>query len=208
MDETRGTPGGSDAHRTPGGSNADRTPGSSDARQTPGPGQDPEPTRSPADTAPSGTTSTPASTSDGKRGRGRRLLWTVLAVVLAFLVGFGWQYYRAMGIEESLEATERELAVERLRLGLAQATLAAQTGEFEIARREMSEFFNSAQEQLGELPPDLQQTLREILTMRDDVITGLSRSNPEYAGVLYGFLDRFRSATDDAPAASPPDTAG
>jgi hypothetical protein len=28
----------------------------------------------------------------------------------------------------------------------------------------------------------------------DDVITGLSRANPEYAGVLFGMLDRFEEA--------------
>lgn len=146
-----------------------------------------------------------ASPADGPKRKRRGILWAVGAVVLAFLVGFGWQYYRAMTLEASLQETEQELAVERLRVNLAQATLAAHSDDYELARTEMSTFFNSAQDQMDELSPDMQQTLREILSMRDDVITGLSRANPEYAGVLYGFLDRFRDAAEepDDPDATP-----
>ncbi|HSH46620.1 MAG TPA: hypothetical protein VK966_12320 [Longimicrobiales bacterium] len=144
------------------------------------------------------STASPGRSTEKRRGRG--ILWAALAVLVAFAVGFGWQYYRASTIQDSLEETEQELAMERLRLGLAQATLAAQSGDYELARQQMSDFFNDAQSQMGMFPPELQQALREILTQRDDVITGLSRSNHEYGGVLHGFLDRLRVTTDAGPA--------
>ena len=138
------------------------------------------------------------------RSGGKRLLWTVLLVVLAFLAGFGWQYYNARTIEARLDQTVRELTVERLRVDLAQAAVAAQSGDFEAARAQMSDFFTDMQAQLAELPPDVRAVGEEMLRTRDEVITGLSRANPESARLLYGMLLRFRTSVGDAPAQAVP----
>lgn len=134
--------------------------------------------------------------------RRRRLwLWALVAVVIAFIGGFGWQYVRAAGIERDLAATESELEVLRLRLELAQAAIAAQSGRFEPARQQMSDLFT----RLGDLPedldPDVAAVLRELLAERDDVITGLSRGNPAAAATLYAFLDRLRTAAGETTPA-------
>lgn len=155
---------------------------------------------------------TPAAGPGTRRpARKSRTLWWMVAVVLAFLAGFGWQYFRAMTIESRLERTEQELAIERLRVGLAQAAVAAQSGDFEAARRQMSGFFTSLQGQLGELPPELRETGEAMLLTRDEVITELSRANPRSGDDLYDMLVRFRLSVGEppppvAPAAS--DTAG
>ena len=128
-----------------------------------------------------------------------RILWWMVAVVLAFLAGFGWQYYRAATIESRLERTEQELAIERLRVGLAQAAVAAQSGDFEAARRQMSAFFTSLQGQLGELPAELRETGEAMLLSRDDVITELSRATPRAGDDLYDMLVRFRLSVGEAP---------
>lgn len=135
----------------------------------------------------------PAKRGGGKWG------WWLLALVLAFGAGFGWQYYRAMEIEDQLERTEQELAVERLRVGLAQAAVAAQSGDYEAARRQMSDFFTAMQGRLEQLPPDVRATGEEMLRQRDDVITELSRANPESGETLYQMLVRFRISTGDPP---------
>ncbi|MBW3553532.1 MAG: hypothetical protein KY466_08480 [Gemmatimonadetes bacterium] len=157
----------------------------------------------------------PGAAAGGPDPRGRprksRAMWWLLAVVLAFLAGFGWQYFRAMQIESRLERTEQELAVERLRVGLAQAAVAAQSGDFEAARRQMSTFFTSLQAQLGELPPDLRETGEDMLLSRDEVITELSRSNPRSGDDLYDMLVRLRLSLGEAPPPLAPattDTAG
>lgn len=155
---------------------------------------------SPAGAGPAGTE---------PRRRGRKILWVVLAVIVAFLAGFGWQYYRAMTLEGRLERTEQELAVERLRVGLAQAAVAAQSGDYEAARRQMSEFFTAMQGRMDALPPDVRAVGQGMLRSRDDVITGLSRGNPETAETLYRMLIAFRTSVGDPPAAAPtgdPDT--
>jgi hypothetical protein len=138
-------------------------------------------------------------------------LWGLLAVVLAFFIGFFWQFYQATTVRATLTATEHELVVERLRVQLANAAIAAQSGRYEAARREMSDFFNRVHTQRALLPRELRTVAEEFLAMRDDVITGLSRSNPEYAGVLFGMLDRFEAAVPaqgaartGAPAGDPP----
>lgn len=128
----------------------------------------------------------------GKKGRG--LLWSFVAVVLAFGAGFGWQYYEASQVREELAVTQQQLMVERLRVRLGQAAMAAQTGNYESARLRMSRFFTELDGAAPTLPVPLDAIAAQILARRDDVITGLSRANPEYAEVLYGMLDRFRSA--------------
>lgn len=144
----------------------------------------------------------------GPRGRGtssgKKLLWGLIAVAVAFLAGFGWQYYNARTIGERLEQTEQALAVERLRVGLAQAAVAAQSGDFEAARSQMSDFFTAVQGRLEELPPDMRAVAEELLRDRDEIITGLSRANPEAAEHLYGMLLRFRTSVGDPPATAAP----
>jgi hypothetical protein len=130
--------------------------------------------------------------NSGKKGRG--LLWSILAVVLAFGAGFGWQYYEASQVREELVDTRRQLMVERLRVRLGQAAMAAQVGNYESARQRMSSFFTELDAAAPTLPAPLDAIAAQIMARRDDVITGLSRANPEYADVLYGMLDRFRSA--------------
>lgn len=135
-------------------------------------------------------TQTPAATP---RKGGRGFLWGFIAVLLAFGAGFGWQYYEASLIREELAQTQQELKVERLRVRLGQAAISAQNGDYETARQRMSDFFTRLDASLPDLPEAVARMGNDFLATRDDVITGLSRSNPEYAGLLYNMLDRFRS---------------
>jgi hypothetical protein len=145
---------------------------------------------------------------DPKRDRtgGKGVGIALIAVVLAFLIGFLWQFYQATTVRRTLSETERELVVERLRVQLANAAMAAQAGRYEEARRQMSDFFDRIQTEEWALPGDLRNVAREFQAMRDDVITGLSRANPDYAAVLSGMLDRFEEAVPahGAPAADTP----
>ncbi len=148
-------------------------------------------------------TQQPAGPAPKKKGRG--FLWALLAVVVAFGAGYLWQYFEAQDIRDRLAAVEQELAVEHFRVRLGQATMAAQAGEFEAARLQMSDLFNSLQDQMGTLPAGVEEVARDFLARRDDIITGLSRSNPAYADVLYGMQERLAAAVQrGAGAAAPP----
>ena len=127
------------------------------------------------------------------RKRGRGLLWGFIAVLLAFGAGFGWQFYEASVVREDLALTQQALSVERLRVQLGQAAISAQAGDYETARQQMSQFFTRLDRAELALPDGVAAVADEFLAMRDEVITGLSRSNPEFADVLYGMLDRFSS---------------
>lgn len=171
------------------------------------------------------TTGGPKTTGAAKTGR-KGAPWGLLVVlvVLAFAGGFLWQFYEASTVRDQLTAAEQELALERLRVHLGQAALAAQAGNYEPARRQMSTFFTQLQEEAPAMPPQVQSLAQDFLSMRDEVITGLSRSNPEYAGVLYGMLEQFGNTLDglrpggadggmptggpDGGAATPVDTGG
>lgn len=151
---------------------------------------------------PDPASSTPTSAPARKSGRG--MLWATLAVVLAFLVGFGWQFYEATTVRGELAIAEEQLAVERLRVRLGQATLAAQSGDYEDARRQMSRFFTHLNAPATILPEPVRAVTDDFLAMRDDVITGLSRSNPEYAGVLYRMTRDLQAVADPYTEDGPP----
>mgnify|MGYP006299130691 CR=1 FL=1 len=139
------------------------------------------------------------------RKRGRGLLWGFIAVLLAFGAGFGWQFYEASMVREDLALTQQALSVERLRVQLGQAAISAQAGDYETARQQMSQFFTRLDQARLALPDGVASVADEFLAMRDEVITGLSRSNPEFADVLYGMLDRFRSVAGlDEQIQAPP----
>ncbi|MFP4624433.1 MAG: hypothetical protein ACOCVZ_09505 [Gemmatimonadota bacterium] len=139
-----------------------------------------------------------SATGSVRKKSGKGVLFGLLAVVVAFAAGFLWQFYEATTVREQLTQAEQELAVERLRIRLGQAALAAQAGDYESARRQMSVFFTRLQEVGNELPNEMTGPAADFLAMRDDIITGLSRSNPEYAGVLYGMLEQMTAAAEEA----------
>jgi hypothetical protein len=160
----------------------------------------------------------PSTATPVKKKRGRSFLVFFVAVAIAFLAGFLWQFYEATTVREQLSITEEQLRVERLRVRLSQAAMAASTGDYEASRQHMSDFFTRLQAQEEQLPEELRSVARDLLLQRDDVITGLSRARSEYAGVLYDMLGQFtgtapamggaaRPAPDAAGPAGPPDTA-
>jgi hypothetical protein len=143
------------------------------------------------DTPGTGTTATPT-----KKKRGRGMLWGLLAVVIAFTAGFLWQFYEATTVRDQLTVAEQELAMERLRVHLGQAALAAQSGNYEMARQQMSGFFGRLEDLPVGVDPAVAGVAENFLDMRDEVITGLSRSNPEYADVVSGMYENLDGAID------------
>ncbi len=132
-------------------------------------------------------------------------------IIVAFLVGFGWQFVRAHGLSSRLDQAEHDLAVQRMEATLGAATIEAQRGQFEPARRLASDFFTGLQATV-EKTPDTAAGLQQILQQRDQVITGLSRSDPQMATALSALFVQYRNAVGEAssgasgtePATSPP----
>lgn len=146
--------------------------------------------------------------------RHRNALLIAAGVVLAFLVGFGWQYTRAEAVEDHLETTTREATFQRLQATLAAAALDARAGAHEVARQHASRFYSGLQDALPDAPAGAAEELGAILATRDAMITSLSRSDPEVADQLHRLFLRWRLAFDEPVGPSPPgpdtaaDTAG
>lgn len=142
------------------------------------------------------------ASSDRMTGFGRVLL-LVVAVLLAFALGAGWQYLRANRAEQTLGDARRELIFTRLEATLGAAAIEAQRGNHEIARQLTSDFFTGLQNDLGRAPAAGQDALRTTLTRRDAVITMLSRGDPEAASVLTRMFVQYRLTLRGPESATP-----
>ncbi len=124
-------------------------------------------------------------------------------VVVAFLVGFGWQFGRAHSLAGRLEQTERELTFQRMEATLGAATIEAQRGGFEPARQLASDFFTRLQAAAAQAPAAGQPQLQQILAQRDQVITELSRNDAQSVGMLAQMFVTYRTAVGESPEGPP-----
>ncbi len=143
--------------------------------------------------------SAPASASSD---RGRLLLFAALAAVIAFAIGFGWQYTRAQRLAGELTTTQESLAQSQLDAGLANALIEAQLGNAELARQHASQFFTGLQRRVSTLGADAPAEFRRVLQQRDAAITFLSRSDPESVAMLQRLYADFQAGLHH-PAATP-----
>lgn len=133
----------------------------------------------------------------------QRALAVAGAIVLAFLLGFGWQAMRANRIETELERVERQLALVSLEATLGAAAIEAERGSHETSRQLASEFFTGLQQSIDRAPQSAQAELRSILAERDPTITMLSRADPEARHQLGRMFLRYRLALGRGPRTAP-----
>lgn len=126
--------------------------------------------------------------------RGRAILIALAAALLAFVIGFGWQYVRAERLNAALVESQRALAFQEIAVILGAATVEAQAGGHEEARRLASEAFTRLQGVAAQLPPAVLPEAQTILAQRDEVITLLSRAEPASGTVLAELFERYRMA--------------
>jgi hypothetical protein len=128
----------------------------------------------------------------------RGWLVAILAIIIAFGVGYGWQYTKVVQVQKELAATRAQLQVQTLYVELGQTAFEAQRGNYEQARREASAFFTALQSVVDSMSVDQKTPFEPILAERDNVITALSRANPDAADMLSGLFARIRG---EAPPA-------
>jgi hypothetical protein len=134
----------------------------------------------------------------------RRITITAGAVIVAFLIGFIWQYLRAERLSTTLDDTRRTLALTQTEATLGMAVIEAEHGRYEQSRQLASTFFSSLQQTAGQRPPAAQPAVTRILGQRDSVITLLSRSEPQASIMLGRMLAEYRAALHGAvPAPAP-----
>lgn len=144
----------------------------------------------------------------------RIVLGAALAAVVGFAIGAGWQYSSARSYRNDLEttraeldSTHHELTYQRLEATLGAATIEAQRGNHESARRLASDFFTSLQAEITSAPAAAQPALRQILDQRDVMITELSRASLDTGGRLAETFAQFRTAIGEPVGPIPPPSA-
>lgn len=141
-------------------------------------------------------------------------LWKRLAVyavilVIGFLVGLLPMWLNAHRTAKKLETTEAELRETQMRSALSGAALDARRGDYEPARKAMSDFFSALSADLdrGEdsvLDQTQRDAVRPLLGQRDEIITLLARSDPAAADRLSNLDAAYRKATGSAQPLSSP----
>lgn len=129
----------------------------------------------------------------------RVLVGGIAMVVVAFLIGFGWQFTRARALDEELSRTTTTLTFKNLEATLAAATIEAFRGNYEIARQLASQFFTALQNDMEQAPADKRTELNAILGQRDVIITAASRADPQTASLLGQLYSTYRVAFGEAP---------
>jgi hypothetical protein len=118
-----------------------------------------------------------------------RPLVILIAVLVAFLLGFVPMWLKARDQTKTREKAEHELTLARIVKDLGSAAIDARRAQYEAARVEASAFFTSAHfeiEQREKSPLSQQQRdgLSALLAPRDELITLLARSDPAAADKL------------------------
>lgn len=135
--------------------------------------------------------------------RFKKVLIFLLVVGLAFLVGFGWQYLRARRLADSLKLTADQLSLQRLENTMAAATIEAQRGSYETARRLASDFYTGLQAHVNRMVSADSAQLHAILSQRDETITLLSRGDSQSGESLARQFVLFRRAVGGAAGTLP-----
>lgn len=130
----------------------------------------------------------------------KRLGVYALILVIGFLVGLVPMWLSAHRSAKALEAAQAELRRIQMRSALSAAAVDARRGDYEPARKAMSDFFSGLSTELdrGEesaLDRTQQDAVRPLLVQRDEIITLLARSDPAAADRLSDLDSAYRKAT-------------
>jgi hypothetical protein len=151
------------------------------------------------------------SSSERKPGAslGKRLGIFALIFVIGFLLGLVPMWLNARRTAKKLETTQAELRRSQMRSAVSAAALDARRGDYEPARKAMSDFFTALSAELDRgddsaLDQTQQNAVRPLLTQRDELITLLARSDPAAADRLSNLDAAYRKATGNAQLQNSP----
>lgn len=130
----------------------------------------------------------------GGRAAMPRWLLVAVAITIVFVLALGWQWWHLRGVTADLDSVRTELSFTRLEATLAAATVEAHEGSYEVSRQYASAFFTGLQSEIERAPRDARESLQAILQQRDDLITQLTRGDPQTALVLSRLLGSYRAA--------------
>jgi hypothetical protein len=145
-----------------------------------------------------------AALTDPERGLSvplwKRLLVYFLILLIGLLLGLVPMWLTARQRAKELDSTRAELRRSQMRSALSAAALDARRGDYEPARKAMSDFFTALSSELDRgadsaLDQAQRDAVRPMLAQRDEIITLLARSDPAAADRLSDLDATYRKAT-------------
>ena len=134
----------------------------------------------------------------------RTLLIVVAALVVGFLAGFVPQYTGKRHAQRDLAAARLELRLSRQQGRLGAALAESLRSNYERSRQLMARYFTEMQSTVGQVPDARKrQALTGILSQRDEIITLLSRNQPESAQRLMILYTQMFAAVDPEGTMAP-----
>ena len=134
----------------------------------------------------------------------RRTLALVAAgLVIAFLLGFVPEWMAKRNADRELAEARQELRLSRLQGRLGAAMAESLRSNYERSRQLMARYFTDLQATVGQVDPRRRQALSGILSQRDEIITLLSRNQPESSQRLMILYTQMFSAIDPEGAVAP-----
>jgi hypothetical protein len=121
-----------------------------------------------------------------KMAHSRRWLVDIIAVALAFGLGFLPMWLKAGRHASQRDSVQRQVRLLQFEVWAAGAASDARRGEYELARQAASQFFTVLRQEFdlgpgSSLSLAQQDALKPTLTQRDNLITLLARNDPASA---------------------------
>ena len=134
----------------------------------------------------------------------RRLILYAAVLLVVFLAGLVPMWFTARTRARERDAAQASLRISKLQNALANATIDARRGEYELARQAASDFFTNLLSEITRGGDSVfnetqRNILRPMFDTRDDTITLLARSDPASADRLVDLYTKYRQATEGAP---------
>jgi hypothetical protein len=138
--------------------------------------------------------------------RVQRLIKSLLALLIAFLLGLIPMWLMARGRAQERDSAQAALRISTFQNSLASAAIDARLGEYEPARQSASDFFTGLGTEMERGQDSVfteaqRNSLRAMFDSRDDTITLLARSDPASSDRLVDLYNKYRQAT---AASAPP----
>jgi hypothetical protein len=114
-----------------------------------------------------------------------------------FLIGAVPMWLKVRDKAADLAVVQRELGLSQMENDLSESVIDARRGDYEPARQTASDFFTGLRNQVDKesnpaLSTNQRESLKGLLTQRDDIITLLARGDPAAADRLSNFYVAYR----------------
>ncbi len=135
----------------------------------------------------------------------RKVIIYGTVLIAAFLIGFIPMWLSARSCSDNLSDTQNQLKAAQMRNTIATAAIDARRGEYEPARQAASDFFTNLRTEMESdentvLTQSQRERVRPLLSIRDEIITQLARSDPAAADRLSTFYTSYVKAIDPPQA--------